>query len=157
MELRIAADDPRAPDVLALIRRHLAFNRGVTPEGHVHALDAERLAEPGVTFFSARRGGELLGIGALKRIDATHAEIKSMHTAPSARRQGVGAAMVAHLLDVAAHSAYQRVSLETGATEDYAPARALYAKFGLTLCGPFDGYKDTTFSAYMTRELDARL
>ncbi len=157
MTLRIAADDPRAPDVLALIQRHLAFNRGVTPDGHVHALEAERLAEPEVTFFSARRGCELLGIGAIKRIDATHAEIKSMHTAQSARRQGVGAAMVAHLLAAAAHSGYQRVSLETGSTQDYAPARALYAKFGFTPCGPFDGYTDTTFSAYMTKELDARL
>ena len=63
----------------------------------MHALDLDGLVDPAVTFFSARRDGELLGIGALKQLDDDHAELKSMHTAAAARRQGVGRAMVAHL------------------------------------------------------------
>jgi len=81
MELVIAVDNPRAADVRELLERHLAFNREVTPPGHVHALEVEGLLATAVTFFSARRDGVLLGVGALKWLDDSHAEIKSMHTA----------------------------------------------------------------------------
>jgi putative acetyltransferase len=115
----------RDPDVRALLQRHLAFACGVTPAEHSFALDADALVEPDVTFFSARCDGELLGVGALKRLDVAHAVIKSMHTAEDARRQGVGRAMVEHLVDYVLRQGYRRVSPETGTTEDFAPARAV--------------------------------
>jgi len=80
MDVVIAVDDPRRDDVRALLEAHLAFSRAVTPPGHVHALEIDGLLDPAVTFFSARRDGVLVGIGALKRLDDSHAEVKSMHT-----------------------------------------------------------------------------
>ena len=59
------------------------------------------LADPSVTFFSFRDGGELLGVAALKQLSSDHGEIKSMHTAETARRQGIGRRLVEHLLAVA--------------------------------------------------------
>ena len=85
MDLVIAVDDPGADDVRALLERHLAFAREVTPSGHVHALDADGLMDPTITLFSARRAGVLLGVGALSRLDEAHAELKSMHTSDAAR------------------------------------------------------------------------
>jgi putative acetyltransferase len=64
-------------------------------------LDAAALGAEGVCFFSAREAGVLVGVGALREIDAAHAEIKSMHTAQHARGRGVGQAMLDHLLEVA--------------------------------------------------------
>ena len=56
--LVLATEDPRAEDVSALLERHLAFAREVTPAGHVHALEVERLVDPLVTFFTrAVKGG----------------------------------------------------------------------------------------------------
>jgi putative acetyltransferase len=155
MDLVIAADDPRADDVRALIATHLAFCYAVTPPDNVFALDTDALAGPAreIEFFSVRRDGRLLGIGALKRLDGEHAEIKSMHTAEAARGQGVGEAMVRHLLTVAAERGYRRVSLETGAMEAYAPARALYRKLGFEPCGPFGAYTASPLSAHMTVEM----
>src|SRR2546423_1893327 len=124
MDLVIAIDDPRIDDVRTLLDRHLAFARDVTPPDHVHALEVDNLVGPAVTFFSARRDGVLLGVGALKRLDETHAELKSMHTSEAARGRGVGRAMVDHLLAVAADRGYQRVSLETGSIDAFAPAPA---------------------------------
>jgi putative acetyltransferase len=149
----IAVDDPRAADVYALLERHLEFARATTPPEDVHALDLDGLLDPAVTFCSARQDGELLAIGALKEIDATHGELKSMHTAAAARRTGVGRAMVAHLLDLARERGYQRVSLETGTMEAFEPARALYEASGFAACGPFDGYAPSPSSAFMTRTL----
>ena len=153
MDLVIAVDDPRIDDVRTLLDRHLAFAREVTPPDHVHAMEVDDLLGPGVTFFSARRDGALLGVGALKRLDEAHAELKSMHTSEAARGQGVGRAMVDHLLAVATEGRYQRVSLETGTMDAFAPARSLYTKVGFKPCAPFGEYTVNPHSAYMTLDL----
>jgi putative acetyltransferase len=119
----------------------------------VHALDVEGLLEPAVTFFSARQDGVLLGVGAIKRLDESHAELKSMHTTEAARHQGVASCLVAHLLAFAAASNYGRVSLETGTMDAFAPARSLYAKFGFVECNPFNGYTANPYSTCMTIDL----
>jgi len=153
MDLVIAIDDPRIDDARTLLDRHLAFARDVTPPDHVHAMEVDDLLGPAVTFFSARRDGVLLGVGALKRLDETHAELKSMHTSEAARGEGVGQAMVDHLLAVAADRSYQRVSLETGTGDAFVPARSLYAKVGFKPCAPFGEYTVNPHSAYMTLDL----
>jgi putative acetyltransferase len=152
-EFVIEVDDPRRDDVRALLEQHLAFARAVTPPEDVHALELDGLLDASITFFSLRVDGELLGVGALKLLDPRHAEVKSMHTAPAARRRGVGRAIVDHVLAVAAARGVRRVSLETGAGEAFAPARALYARTGFVPCGPFGQYEASPNSAFMTRSL----
>jgi putative acetyltransferase len=153
--LVIAADDPLRPDVRALLGDHLSFSRSVTPRNQVHALDEEGLLDSDVTLFSARRGGVLVGTAALRRLEVGHAELKSMHTAAVARRQGVGRAMVDHLLSVAAAQGYERVSLETGAMDAFGPARALYERAGFRPCPPFGEYADKLHGICMTIDLPA--
>jgi putative acetyltransferase len=153
MGLVVAIDDPRIDDVRTLLDRHLAFSRQGSPLGHDHALDIDDLLGPAVTFFSARRDGVLLGVGALKRLDETHAELKSMHTSEAARGRGVGRAMVDRLLAVAVDHGYQRVSLETGTGNAFAPARSLYTKIGFEPCAPFGEYTVNPHSACMTIDL----
>jgi putative acetyltransferase len=149
----IAADDPRADDVRELLRRHLEFARESTPPEDVHALGADGWADPAVTFFSYRRGGELLAVGALKQLDGQHAELKSMHTAAAARGRGIGQAMVDHLIGVARDRGCTRVSLETGSNAAFAPARSLYARAGFTPCGPFGDYLPGRGNTFMTLAL----
>lgn len=150
----VDVEDPRTPDILGLLQRHLEFARAVTPPEDVHALDIDGLADPSVTFFSLRDDGALIGIGAIKQLDETHYELKSIHTAEEARGNGVGRAMVDHLLGVARDRGAHRVSLETGNVEAFAPSRALYAKAGFVECGPFGDYEGGNTSAFMTMELD---
>jgi putative acetyltransferase len=110
--------------------------------------------DPAVTFFSARLDGELLGVGALKHLDDSHAELKSMHTVEAARCRGVGRAMVDHLLSVAADRNCRRVSLETGTMDAFVPARALYTKLGFAPCEPFGEYIASPSSTCMTINID---
>lgn len=154
MDLVIAVDDPRIDDVRTLLDRRLAFAHEVTPSDHVHAMEVDDLVGPAVTFYSARRDGALLGVGALKRLDETHAELKSMHASEAARGQGVGRAMVDHLLAVAADRSYQRVSLETGTGDAFVPAPSLYTKIGFKPCAPVGEYTLNPYSACMTIDLD---
>jgi putative acetyltransferase len=152
--VRIEVDDPRQEDVRRLLERHLAFAAQCSPPEYCHALDIDGLLEPSVTFVSARSGGELVGVGALKELDATHGELKSMHTAEGVRGQGVGRAIVDHLLGVARQRGYRRVSLETGTGDPFTPAQTLYERAGFTRCQPFGPYTVNPYSMCMTRSLD---
>jgi putative acetyltransferase len=155
-EVEIAIDDPRAVDVRQLLEHHLEFTNSHSPPEDVHALDVDGLLDRAVTFFSFRRNGVLLGVAALKQLDKHHAELKSMHTAAAARGCGIGRALVAHLIDVACDRGLRRLSLETGSMTAFAPARALYANAGFTLCGPFSGYLPSRNSTFMTLVLNAQ-
>jgi len=119
----------------------------------VFALDLSGLRDPAVTLWTVWDGADLLGMGALKQLDAAHGEIKSMRTAPDRLRRGVAAKMLAHLLAEARRRGYRRVSLETGSNEAFAPARALYERTGFAETGPFADYTDTGFSRYYTLAL----
>jgi putative acetyltransferase len=156
VELVVGEERPYAEDVQALLERHLEFARLASPPEHVHALDIDGLLDPSVSFFTARRNGVLLGVGALKQLDETHGEIKSMHTSEAARGQGVGRAIVDHILSVAAERRYRKVSLETGATEEFVPARTLYLRSGFRPCPPFGRYTVNPYSACMTIDLGYR-
>jgi putative acetyltransferase len=150
----ISADDPRAPEVRALLERHLTFALETTPPEHSFALDTDGLLDPAITFYGYRVSGELLGIGALKELSPSHGEIKSMHTAAAARGQGVGRAMLTHLLAVARSRRYGRVSPETGTMAEFAAARALYASAGFTPCEPFADYEPSPDNCFMTLVVD---
>ena len=139
----ISVDDPRRPEVRALLERHLGFCLSETPPEHSFALDVDGLLDQRVTFVSCQDGDTVLGVAAIKELDARHAEIKSMHTAAEARGRGVGRALLSHLLDTARTRGYRLVSLETGTTPGFAAARALYESAGFTPTGPFGGYPET--------------
>jgi putative acetyltransferase len=116
-------------------------------------LDVTGLLAEDVAFVSVRQDGRLLGVGALRLIDESHAELKSMHTVEAARGQGVGRAMVEHLVGVARARGCRRVSLETGSMAAFAPARALYSSAGFVPCEPFADYRPSPNSVYMKLEL----
>jgi len=146
-------DDPRKPEVRGLLERHLAFCLSETPPEHSFALNVDGLLDPKVTFVSFRDGDALLGVAAIKELDAAHAELKSMHTAAEARGRGVGRALLGHLIDTARARGYRRMSLETGTTPGFAAARALYESAGFIPTGPFGGYPQTEDNTFYSLAL----
>ncbi|MGQ0511082.1 MAG: GNAT family N-acetyltransferase [Betaproteobacteria bacterium] len=149
----IRPDDLRGPEMTRLIREHLQSMHLHSPPESVHALGLAALRQPGISVWSAWDGPELLGCGALKALGAVHGEVKSMRTATPHLRKGVAAAMLTHIMDEARRRKYTRLSLETGSGEAFAPARALYTRFGFETCGPFADYIADPFSFFMTRAL----
>lgn len=149
----IVVDDPLRDDVVGLLEEHLADMRATSPPESVHALDPHSLVGPGLTFWTARDRGVLLGCAALKELDPQTCEIKSMRTAAAARRRGVAGRLLDHVVGVALERRYTRLSLETGSQPFFAPARALYASRGFTECGPFGSYVPDPHSVFLTRKL----
>ena len=153
MDLTIREDDLQGPEIVALLEQHLALMFSVSPPESVHALDLDGLRGQDVTVWTAWRRDRLLGCGALKELEPGHGEIKSMHTAAVFRGQGVGAAILLHILDEVRRRGYRRVSLETGSMPAFASARSLYLRHGFSTCPPFGDYADDPNSVFMTRTL----
>jgi len=125
----------------------------ITPAESIHAFDLEALRSPEVTFWSAWDGDVLLGCGALRELDPTTGEVKSMRTGEAHRGRGVGSRILEHIIGEARRRGYDRLNLETGAMPAFEPARALYRRFGFEHCGPFGEYVDDPNSVFMTKAL----
>ncbi|RAP42105.1 hypothetical protein BYZ73_07050 [Rhodovulum viride] len=153
MALCITLADLSDPAIRNLLATHAAFCEATTPPESCHFLPLEGLDVPEVTVWAAWDGPELAGIGALKALSPEAGEIKSMHTAAAHRGQGVGAALLAAIQTEASRRGYRALWLETGATEPFAAARALYERQGFEPCEPFGAYRIDPHSAYYTKIL----
>jgi putative acetyltransferase len=151
--VRIAVDELSGPQIAEFLDQHARQLRSVKPAGCKHVLGLDGLRQPGITVWSVRDGGAVVGCGAIARLDPGHAEIKSVRTSPDRRRTGVGSLLLSHLIGEARAMGFRRLSLETGAAEFFLPARKLYEKFGFEYCGPFAGYRPNPHDVFMTRSL----
>ncbi len=151
--MRIDHDGPTRPDVLALLAEHLDEMRALSPPESVHALDPASLAASGISFWTARQDGLLLGCAALKQLGPTQGEIKSMRTPAQLRGRGAARLLLSHLIDTARARGYRQLYLETGAMPAFLPAQRLYERFGFTRCAPFGDYVEDPHSVFMSLDL----
>lgn len=152
MEIAINTEKTLTAELENVLKAHWLFCTSFfTPIEHVYALDASKLFSPDITVFSARINGEILGVGALRKLAADHAELKSMHTLANSRGQGIGKAMVAHIEDFARKIGIKRMSLETGTNEAFEPARKLYESLGYQNCEAFGEYVLSDDNMFMTK------
>lgn len=151
--LKIREDDLTGSKVADFLQGHLDEMYKITPPESVHALDLAALRSPNITVYSAWDSHELLGCGALQTLDASSGEIKSMRTAKPHRGRGVASQVLEHILKVAQQRAYDCLYLETGAMPEFAPARALYLKYGFKYRSPFADYREDPNSVFMAKKL----
>lgn len=149
--MNIIIDDLRGPEIAALLQEHLDNMQSISPPESCHALDLETLRQPSVTFWTAWDGTNLMGCGALKKIDAEHAEVKSMRTAKPYLRKGVAQRILETVITGAREQGFKQLSLETGTQPEFTPARLLYERNGFVYVGPFEGYREDPLSAFMSR------
>lgn len=140
-------DDPR---VVALLAEHIKAARAHTSCDSAHVLDVGQLKSSDIRFWTAWEGDQVVGTGALKRLDAFHGEIKSMHTHRSHRRKGVAATILNHILAAGKQMGLTRISLETGSWPYFDAARELYKQHGFEECPPFGAYRADPNSVFMT-------
>ncbi len=152
-ELAFRIDDLTGAPTRELVAHHLTGMFATSPAESVFALDVDGLRDPSVTFWSGWQGDDLVVIGALKQLDATSGELKSMRVADTQLGTGAGRAILRHIVGEAASRGITTLWLETGSTDDFWPARRLYASEGFVECGPFADYPENPFSVFMTLTL----
>lgn len=153
MKLDIRIDDLSSEASQSIVREHMAGMLANTPIESVHALPLEKLRQPSITFWTAWMGSELCGCGALQILDQHHGEVKSMRTRERFLRQGVAQAVLLRIIDEAKLKGIQNLSLETGSSDEFSAARAMYLNNGFEICGPFADYQPDPLSVFMTKPL----
>ena len=139
--MEIRRDDLSSAATRQLLRLHLAGMHANSPPGHVFALDLSGLQGPASRSGAPGRAKQFADIGALKQLDVGSGGVKSMRTHPDHLRQGVGAAILEHIIREARARGFRRLSLETGRGPAFEPALALYRRRGFVdggasgLCG----------------------
>lgn len=156
MEPSITVEESLTDELAQILQAHWLFCTTSTPIEHSYALDASKLFTADITVFGARIHGELVGVGAIRKLDAEHAELKSMHTLSSFRGSGIGRAIVAHIEEFARLQGITRISLETGANEPFKPARQLYKSLGYKDCEAFGDYVLSEYNACMTKLINEK-
>jgi putative acetyltransferase len=149
--MRIQLDDLKGPEIKTLLEEHLADMYAVSPPESVHALDLGKLRQPCISFWTVWDDQHLAGCVAIKELNQTQGEIKSMRSANRYRGKGVGNLLMQHIVKVAQERKYSQLFLETGSTDFFLPAQKLYEKFGFDYCGPFADYELDPFSVFMVR------
>ena len=152
MEIRF--DDLSSAATQDLLRLHLQGMRANTPPEHVFALDLSGLKAPQVTLWSAWDGDAICGIAALKQLDQSTGEIKSMRTHPDYLRRGVAAALLERIIEEGRARGLRQLSLETGRGDAFEPALSLYRRRGFVKGEAFADYEPSTYSQFLHLRLD---
>ncbi|MDC7811301.1 GNAT family N-acetyltransferase [Sphingomonas koreensis] len=155
MNVEIREGELDDPQVIGLLEVHAGGMLANSPPGTCHFLDLSKLKTPDITFLSAWEGETLLGIGAVKQLEGTTGEIKSMRTAEAALGRGVGTAILRHIIGLARERGYAVLKLETGTGEAFDAAHALYARHGFAPCPPFADYEATDFNRFFALPLNS--
>lgn len=149
--MRIEIANFEAEDFLALIRQHLEFSN---QDNCTHALGLAELQKPDIRMFVVRdTEGALMGCAALKTLDATSGEIKSVRTHDDHLRKSVSRTLMAHIETVARESGMDALYLETHNTPQYAAACRLYGALGYRYCGPFGDYTQNPRNVFMMKAI----
>ena len=141
------------PHVIKLLQTHHNDMLNHLPVESVHAFDVSKLTQPEITFYSLWIDCNLAGVGALKALNTTHGEMKSMRTSSNYLRQGMAAKLLTHIIKQAALRGYKTISLETGTAEAFLPAQKLYVQFGFKECEPFGNYELDPYSLFMSKSV----
>ena len=151
--MNIVKDDLSRDAVRALVKFHFEGMHAASPPGTCFVLDLSGLEAPEVTVWSAWRGESLCGIGALKQLDQSTGEVKSMRTHPDHLRSGVGEALLEHIISEARARGLRKLSLETGDGPEFEAALTLYRKRGFAKGEAFADYTASEFNQFFHLQL----
>ena len=141
-------------EVNELLIKHFVELRAASPEGSAHVLDIPGLKVPSIKFWSLWENEKLFGCGALKFLEKDHGEFKSIRVHDNFRNKGNGIKVINHLIDEAKRLNIKKLSIETGASDFFIPARKLFSKCHFIPCEPFAHYKLDKNSIYLTKQID---
>lgn len=148
----IAIEDPRQPEVEALLRAGDAYALSLYPADSCYMLNLDELVADGVTVFVARDdAGTATGMAALVNRGDTTGELKRLFVDEAGRGQGVATAVMDALEASAREQGIRTLQLETGPKQ--LAAIALYEQRGYTHIDNFGPYVGDEFSVCMEKLL----
>ncbi len=150
--ITVSIEDPRQPDVEALLRAGDDFTLSLYPADSCYLLNVDELVAPGVSVFVARdEQRHALGMAALVDRGDGSGELKRMFVEESGRGRGVATAVLDALEAAARAQSIRTLQLETGPKQ--LAAIALYERLGYQHIPNFGPYVGDEFSVCMEKQL----
>jgi len=151
--MQIHSIDIIADDVAELIQQSQQYQAGLYPAESIHQDDPQQLLTQNVYFVGAYLEQELLGIGAVKLIEASspYGEIKNLFVDPHHRGQGVSRVIMQILEQYLLDAGIDVCRLETGVSQ--LESIGLYESLGYKVCEPYGDYQADPLSIFMQKEL----
>jgi putative acetyltransferase len=155
-DLRILPRDPLDPDALFLLREAAVEARRLYADliDPSAPMPTNEPAQPGSIYLIAFFVENPVGCGALRKIDTTSAEVRRIYVLSSARRAGIGRALLIRLEREADKLGYTLLKLETGNRQH--AAMALYESYGFTRIPPFGAYINDPISVCFAKKIQPR-
>jgi putative acetyltransferase len=153
-DLHILPRDPLDPEALFLLREAAIEARRlyadlIDPAAPMPTNDPAR---PGSIYLIAFFAENPVGCGALRKIDATIAEVRRMYVLASVRRAGIGRALLVCLEKEADKMGYTLLKLQTGNRQR--AAMALYESYGFTRIPLFGAYVNDPISVCYAKKVE---
>ena len=149
LAIDLSIEPAASPDANWCLRQYQGelarrFDNGFDPS-QGNSLDPADVTPPKGWFVVARLAGRPVGCGALKRLDASTAEIKRVWVGAEVRGQRLASRIMDRLEAIAAEAGFAKVLLDTNRT--LTEARAMYLKRGYTEIAPYNAnpYADHWF------------
>ncbi|MDY8109782.1 GNAT family N-acetyltransferase [Fulvimarina sp. 2208YS6-2-32] len=156
MTFAVRAERFLGDDVRGLVIKLDDDLRPVAPRKYRFGLNFEEMTRRDFKVFVCRNSeGEAVAMGTLKTHPCGTGEVKRMYTDPALRRRGLARKILKAIIDSAMARGMTRLVIETGAQEEYRPARILYESFGFTPCDTVLDYAVTDHSRYYEKTLEA--
>lgn len=149
--ITIAEEPPRQPAIVRLLELSDAYLASLYPAESNHLVEVSALEIPKVSFFVARRDGEVIGCCALVDAGDGTAEIKRMFVDPQARGLKIGKRLLSAIEAKAERLGLTAIRLETGVHQP--EAIGLYRAAGYADCEPFGSYRPDPLSLFMEKLL----
>jgi putative acetyltransferase len=148
----IAIENPRQPDIEAMLRAGDAYALSLYPADSCYMLDLDELAADDVTVVVARdEHGTALGMAALVDRGDGSGELKRLFVHESGRGRGIATLVMDALEQAARERSIHTLQLETG-PKQFA-AIALYEARGYRHIPNFGPYVGDEFSVCMEKDL----
>lgn len=140
----------------SVIAVNLDFWQGDLTEEDLRRMDSMSDIENAQSHYFDNRGlflvlldnGQIVGTGAIRRLDDEICELKRMWFQQPYRGQGWGWEMAQMLLDFARQTGYQKVRLDLAKAERQSQAMKLYTKLGFY---PIERYNDAPCEVFMEK------
>ncbi len=158
IEILPVDDDATRNAAGLLITEYLQWLGGLATSNYGLSFDIEAMVAsdlderskfypPQGRFYVVRQGPDYVGVGCLKRLTPTIAEVQRMYVKPHVRGAGAGRRLVERLLADARAMGYEGVRLES--LKFLAAAHALYRSVGFVEISP---YADNSMKDYQSEE-----
>jgi GNAT superfamily N-acetyltransferase len=147
---RESIESRAAYELISALNAELS-HRYPEPDANHFRLNVDEVAPGRGAFLIARSDNIPIGCAAIRRMDATTAEIKRMYVAPNHRGLGVGRELLKKIESVAHDLGVQRLVLETGIRQP--ESIALYKRCGFVAIPLFGEYVGSPLSVCMEKTL----